>query len=112
MPFSVSLPFSSIAPSAFITISEGTISGRAWPMVFSSGLCGGGGGAAWSWATASAGVRARAITLAMRRTEDLILGKLPYWGLQKVWRPAPGRRTRQGHDRGAAGLAGLAGGHA
>src|SRR5262245_62694137 len=39
-PVSVNLPPCRLAPRAFKTISDGTIAGLAWPMVFCSGTCG------------------------------------------------------------------------
>ena len=40
-PVSVSFPPCRLAPRAFMTINDGTISGPAWPIVFCSGTCSG-----------------------------------------------------------------------
>ena len=42
IPFRVRVVPSRVAPAAFMTISEGTTSGRAWPIVLCSGSWGGG----------------------------------------------------------------------
>ena len=47
-PVSVSFPPCRLAPRAFITINDGTISGPAWPIVFCSGTCSGAGGVVWA----------------------------------------------------------------
>src|SRR5262245_51192835 len=39
-PLSVSFPSTRLAPRAFMTISDGTMAGLAWPIVFCSGTCG------------------------------------------------------------------------
>ena len=43
----VNFPPCRLAPRAFITINDGTISGPAWPIVFCSGTCSGVAGVVW-----------------------------------------------------------------
>jgi hypothetical protein len=47
-PVRVSFPPCRLAPRAFITINDGTMSGPAWPIVFCSGTCSGVEGAVWA----------------------------------------------------------------
>ncbi|WP_029587672.1 hypothetical protein [Bradyrhizobium sp. URHD0069] len=52
-PVSVSFPPCRPAPLAFKTINDGTISGLAWPIVFSNGTCCGVEGMVWASACAA-----------------------------------------------------------
>ena len=55
-PVSVSFPPCRLAPRAFNTINDGTMSGPAWPIVFSNGTCSGVGAV---WANAGAPPQSR-----------------------------------------------------
>jgi hypothetical protein len=52
-PVRVSFPPCRLAPRAFMTINDGTISGPAWPIVFCSGTCSGVAGVVWASAGAA-----------------------------------------------------------
>ena len=62
IPFRVRVVPSRVAPAAFMTISEGAASGRAWPMVFGSGSWGGGAVCAMTNPGASASAKPAAQT--------------------------------------------------
>ena len=68
-PVSVSFPPCRLAPRAFMTIKDGTISGLAWPIAFCSGSCCGVEDVVWASAGAAPQSR-RAIIMQPVRTLD------------------------------------------